>query len=75
LREKTIISADGVHGNRVVFELREGSDFYVIDQTALLDARSDRVYVLLVRASESEYLSNVPLLNDVADSFTVKQKG
>jgi hypothetical protein len=75
LREKTITSADGVHGNRVVFELRQGSDFYVIDQTALLDARSDRVYVLLLRASESEYLSNVPLLNDVADSFTVKQKG
>jgi len=75
LREKTISSAGGVRGNRVVFELRQGAEFYVIDQTALLDARSDRVYVLLLRASESEYLSNVPLLNDVADSFTVKQKG
>ncbi len=75
LREKTITSADGLRGNRVVFELRQGGEFYVVDQTALLDAKSDRVYVLLLRAAESEYLSNVPLLDDVAMSFTVKQKG
>jgi len=75
LRETPITSADGVRGHRTVFELRQGGEFYIIDQTALLDAKSDRVYVLLIRASESEYLSNLPLLNDVATSFTVKQKG
>jgi len=75
LRDTPITSGDGVRGNRIVFELRQGGEFYVIDQTALLDAKSQRVYVLLIRAAESEYLSNVPLLNDVATSFTVKQKG
>ncbi len=75
LKETDVTSADGVRGNRVVFELRQGNEFYVINQTALLDAKSERVYVLLIRAAESEYLSNVPLLNDVATSFTVKQKG
>ena len=74
LREVSISTPDGVRGNRVIFELRQGNEFYVVDQTALLDADAERVHVLLIRAAESEYLSNSPLLDDVATSFTVKQK-
>ncbi|MGI9023328.1 MAG: hypothetical protein ACR2HV_08885 [Acidimicrobiales bacterium] len=74
LRETPINTDDGVRGTRLVFELRQGNEFYVIDQTALLDAKAERVHVLLIRAAESEYLSNSPLLNDIATSFTVKQK-
>jgi len=75
LKETAITSADGVRGNRVVFEVRQRGESYIVNQTALLDGKSERVYVLLIRASESEYLANVSLLNDVATSFTVRQKG
>jgi len=75
LKEIPITSSEGIRGNRVIFELRQGEEFFVVDQTALLDAKSDRVYVLLIRASENAYLLNSSLLDDVATSFTVKQKG
>ncbi len=74
LKETSLDTPDGVRGNRVIFELRQGNEFYVVDQTALLDAKAERVHVLLIRAAESEYLANNALLNDVAASFTVKQK-
>jgi hypothetical protein len=75
LGEKEIDLADGVRGNRVRFELRQGDEFFVIDQTALLDGATKHVYVLLIRASESQYIEHQKQLDEVAASFTVKQKG
>jgi len=74
LEEIPISTAEGVRGNRLVFEVRRGNQFYVVDQTVLLDAKAERVHALLIRAAEREYLANGALLDDVATSFTVKPK-
>lgn len=75
LGEKELSLEAGVRGNRLLFELRQGDEFFVVDQTALLDGSTSRVYVLLIRASERQYLEHRKQLNEVATSFTVKQKG
>ncbi|MFN2608480.1 MAG: hypothetical protein ABR511_11420 [Acidimicrobiales bacterium] len=75
LGEAQINTADGVRGNRIRFELRQQDQVFVVDQTALLDASTSHVYVLLIRAEEHRYLQDFNQLNAVADSFTVKQKG
>ena len=75
LIEREINLPGGVRGNRLRFEVRQGAEFFVIDQTALLDGRTNHVYVLLMRASEEGFANNRKLLDEIAQSFTVKQKG
>jgi hypothetical protein len=64
----------GIRGNRIRFEVREGDQFYVIDQTALLNSRTNHVHVLLMRASEEQFVTHRKLLDEIAGSFTVKEK-
>jgi hypothetical protein len=75
--EKELQLDGGLRGVHLVFEIRDPDDperFYMFNQTALLDAKTARIYVLLVRAGEKEYIDNVDTLDEVAKSFTIKQK-
>jgi hypothetical protein len=74
--DETELQRDGgLRGVHLIFEMRGPDDkFYVFNQTALLDATTQRVYVLLVRAGEQEYFDNVKVLDEVVKSFTVKPK-
>jgi len=75
LADEPIQQGEGARGSRLRFELRQKGQFYVVDQTTLLDAGSDRVHVLLIRAGEREFILQRKLLDEIASSFTVKQKG
>jgi len=68
---------DGVRGVRLRYVLRPSasSGFYAFDQTALVDAKAQRLYVLLIRSSEAQFLRNNGLFTEIAKSFTVKAKG
>ena len=46
----------------------------MIDQTALLDGKTNNVHVLLMRASEEQFVTHRKLLDEIAESFTVKGK-
>ncbi|HEX2273013.1 MAG TPA: hypothetical protein VHG90_03965 [Acidimicrobiales bacterium] len=74
LSEEEIQLEGGIRGSRLRFELRQNDRFYVIDQTALLDGEASRVHVLLMRASEEEFILQRKLLDEIASSFTVKHK-
>lgn len=75
--EQELNLADGVHGVRLRYVLRpnDSSPFYAFDQTALVDAKSARLYVLLIRSGEGEFLRNNKLFSQIAASFTIKPKG
>lgn len=75
LADENIQKENGVRGSRLRFELRQNGQFYVVDQTALLDPEANRVHVLLIRAGEREFILQRKLLDEIASSFTVKQKG
>jgi hypothetical protein len=67
----------GVRGLRLRFVLRPNttSPFYAFDQTTLVDAKSERLYVLLIRSGEAQFLRHNQLFTEIARSFTVKPKG
>ncbi len=74
LLEEEIQLEGGIRGSRLRFELRQNDEFYVIDQTALLDPEASTVHVLLMRAEEGEFILQRKLLDEIASSFTVKHK-
>ena len=51
------------------------SPFYAFDQTTLVDSKAERLYVLLIRSGEAQFLRNNQLFTEIAKSFTVKPKG
>lgn len=67
----------GVRGVRLRFVLRPNttSPFYAFDQTTLVDAKAERLYVLLIRSGEAQFLRHNQLFTEIAKSFTVKPKG
>ncbi len=74
LIERDLNLEGGIRGSRIRFEIREDDQFYVIDQTALLNSRTNHVHVLLMRASEEQFVTHRKLLDEIAGSFTVKEK-
>jgi hypothetical protein len=77
LDEEELNLPDGVHGVRLRYVLRPSSStpFFAFDQTTLVDAKAERLYVLLIRSGEAEFLRNNKLFTEIARSFTVKTKG
>ena len=74
LIESDVNLGGGIRGSRIRFEIRQDDQFYVIDQTALLNHRTNNVHVLLMRASEEQFVTHRKLLDEIAGSFTVKEK-
>ena len=68
---------DGVRGIRLRYVLRPdaSSPFYAFDQTTLVDSKAERLYVLLIRSGEAQFLRDNQLFTEIAKSFTVKPKG
>ena len=68
---------DGVRGIRLRYVLRPNasSPFYAFDQTTLVDSKAQRLYVLLIRSGEAQFLRHNQLFTEIAKSFTVKAKG
>jgi len=75
--EQELNLPDGVRGVRLRYVLRpaSSSSFYAFDQTTLVDAKSQRLYVLLIRSGEAQFLKYNGLFTEIAKSFTVKAKG
>ena len=75
LREEEITRDNGMRGMRVTFQLRGEDGIYTIDQVALVDGANSRLWILVVRASEQQYFANRDEIDEVIESFTIKQKG
>lgn len=75
LREDEITRDNGMRGVRLTYQLRGDDGFYTIDQLSLVDGHNRRLWVLLVRASDDEYRANQAQIDEIIESFTIKQKG
>ena len=75
--EEELHLPDGVRGVRLRYVLRPdpSSPFYAFDQTTLVDSKAERLYVLLIRSGEAQFLRDNQLFTEIAKSFTVKPKG
>ena len=77
IHEEELHYDGGVRGVRLRYLLRpnETSPFYAYDQTTLVDSKAERLYVLLIRSGEAQFLRHNDLFTEIAKSFTVKPKG
>ena len=77
LLEEELNYDSGVHGIRLQYLVRPeaSSPYYAVDQTTLVDSKTQRLYVLRIRAGEEQFLRNLDLITEIAKSFTVKPKG
>jgi hypothetical protein len=64
----------GFHGIRMVAELQlEGGSVIDINQTAVVDQETSKVYLLLVTCDRTCYTKNRSAINSVVDSWTIKE--
>ena len=77
ISEEELHYEDGVRGIRLRYVLRPdpSKPFYAFDQTTLVDSKAERLYVLLIRSGEAQFLRHNQLFTEIAKSFTVKPKG
>jgi hypothetical protein len=65
----------GFHGEHVIVNLpREGGGHVTINQVALVDSRTERVYALAVACSTTCYKAHRRTIEAVIDSWTVKER-
>lgn len=72
VRYEDITTDDGLRGNRIILNVRlDEGDYVTLDQVALVDAGTERLYRLLVKCDAGCYLDNQDEIDEVVDSWTV----
>lgn len=74
VRYDDIATADGFRGKRLVLNKRIDGTWVTIDQKALFDAGTTRLYLMQVRCASTCYLDNKPAIEQIVDSWTVRKK-
>ena len=73
LSEDEIVLEDGLHGTRTIYEVRVAGGLFTLDQTALFDTSTGRVYVLVIGCRSECYEENEAMIDEGADSWTIKE--
>lgn len=64
----------GYHGNHNVFALLQGESVAIVDQTALLDSTSTRLYLFVVSCDEACYFeNNSDDIKAIVESWTIDE--
>lgn len=71
--EEEILLDNGVHGTRLVTDVKVGEEFFTVDQTALVDAGTHKLYLLVLGCMTECYKANRNAIDLVADSWTVEE--
>jgi hypothetical protein len=73
--DKTLTPGDGLRGVRSIFgySINNGPP-QVFDQTAYTNEAASKIYMIIVRCSLECFTKNSAQINDVASSFTVREK-
>ena len=82
LSYKNIVLPGGLHGNRVIYDvipqgtsgIASGVPVIRVDQTGVVDASGQTLYLFLVRCESHCFRDNKALLEQIADSWTVKER-
>ena len=65
----------GFRGQRIVFNVAsDGGGIFTINQTALLDQGTQRLYTFAIGCAQACYDEHRRVIDEVADSWTVKEK-
>lgn len=71
---RDITTADGVAGSRLVYRVTTGDGSFTVDQTGLVDPKTQVVYFFIIGCESTCYEQNKRTISEIADSWTVKER-
>jgi hypothetical protein len=74
LRSQELVQQDGIHGLRLVFNVRREDAFLTVDQTVLVDAATTYLHLFVIGCEANCYVANTRLIDDIVTSWTVKER-
>ena len=74
LTDEEVSLESGVTGVHLIFNIRQGSDFITVNQTALKDAQTRVLYLFLIGCQADCYEANQELIGEVVSSWTIKDR-
>lgn len=67
-----LVVGDGLRGSHLVYTLRRNGDSLTVDQTGLVDADTQNVYVFAIGCASDCYEENGKMIEQIVRSWTVK---
>lgn len=74
LSDEEVSIEGGVTGVHVVFNVRQGSEYITVNQTALKDPQTRVLYLFLIGCQADCYQANQELIHEVVNSWTIKDR-
>jgi hypothetical protein len=74
LQNEDIVLSGGIHGSRIIFNVRLGDTFYTANQTGLVNPQSSRLYLFIVGCEARCYLNHKRTIDEIVKSWTVKER-
>jgi hypothetical protein len=73
-RDDEVVRPGGFHGTQVLFNLKgEHGMAYTVNQTTLTDTASRLLYTLVIGCEATCYVRNAKAINEVVESWTIKE--
>jgi len=74
LQNTDLVLEGGIHGNRIVFNVRLGSTFYSVNQTGLVNPQTSLLYLFVIGCEAHCYLNHKGTIDEIVSSWTVKER-
>jgi hypothetical protein len=74
LQNEDIVLDGGIHGNRIVFNVRLGDTFYTANQTGLVNPQTSLLYLFVIGCEARCYLNHNRTIDEIVKSWTVKER-
>jgi hypothetical protein len=74
LQSDDLVLSGGVHGSRIVFNVRLGTTFYTVNQTGLVNPQTSLLYLFVVGCEAHCYLDQRRTIDEIVKSWTVKDR-
>ena len=69
-----IATAEGLAGTRLVYRVVTEDGSFTVDQTGLVDAKTQLVYFFIIGCESECYDQHKRKISEIADSWTVKER-
>jgi hypothetical protein len=74
LQSEDLVLDGGIHGNRIIFNVRLGDTFYTANQTGLVNPQTSLLYLFVIGCEARCYLNHKRTIDEIVASWTVKER-
>jgi hypothetical protein len=72
-RSDDVVRPGGFHGSQVIFDYKVEGGTLTFNQTTLFDSEARIAYLFIIGCEANCYINNVEAINDVVESWTIKE--